>query len=306
MKPYPILISRFLLLVASCLALTHLAVAFLPTGLAQGAELQNHFYPFNNSMRRSGPSDPVEQAALLADLGFEGFEGYDMDLLPRLAEELHKRDLEVATIYFGVDIDSKTQPYDPRIAEYLETFLKDTGVIITVHLHSKKFLPSEPAGDQSAIPILRKLSDLAHQHGAKVAVYNHVNFWAESIDDGIRLARKVNRRNFGAAFNLCHWLALEGGENLNQRLDDIAPYLLSVSICGAEGGPEAQGAGWNDLIQPLDTGSFDNLHFLREITKRGYQGPIGLQCFNISLPARENLTRSMSAWRGFRADFEDK
>ncbi len=271
---------------------------------AQGAGLTNPFYAFNNSMRGKGPEDPAEQAALLAELGFDGFEGYDLDQLPRLAEELHARGLRVCTIYFQVNIDEGETPYDPRIEEYLATFLKDRGVILTVHLHSQKLRPSDPAGDEHALPILRRLADLAHEHGAQVAVYNHVNFWAESIDDGIRLAKQVNRRNFGAAFNLCHWLHLEGEQDLESRLDAIAPYLLSVTLCGAEGGPEAQGAGWDQLIQPLDRGGFDNLALLRAVIARGYRGPIGLQCYAIPLPAREHLTRSMNAWRELRRRFD--
>ncbi len=297
--------TSFFLLVGS-LALAPPGAALSSFSYTQDTGLSNLFYAFNNSMRGRGPSGPVEQATLLAELGFDGFEGYDLDMLPRLAEELHKRKLEVSTIYFKVDIDSEANPYDKRIGKYLETFLKDTGVILTVHLHSKKFSSSDAAGDEHAVPILARLSDLAHTNGAKVAVYNHVGFWAESIDDGIRLAKKVNRRNFGAAFNLCHWLSLEGDLNLAKRLDEIAPYLLSVTLCGAKGGPDAKGAGWSELIQPLDKGSFDNLTFLREVIKRGYRGPIGLQCYNIPLPAREHLTRSIGTWRAFERKFVEK
>jgi len=293
------------LLVAACITLfaAEAAGQVKKTQALQG-ELKNPFYAFNNSMRGKPPSDPAAQAGLLAELGYDGIEGYSLDELPRLAEEMHKRELTVATIYFMVDIDAKDSPYDQRIVEYLKTFLKDRGVILTVHLHSKRFKSSDPEGDAVAVPILRELADLAHAHGAKVAVYNHVSFWAESIDDGIRLSKKVNRRNFGAAFNLCHWLALEGETDMGERLDAIAPYLLSVTLCGADGGTGAKGASWDKLIQPLDQGSFDNLALLKEVVRRGYTGPIGLQCYNISLPARDHLNRSIQAWRGFKQGFD--
>ena len=271
--------------------------------VAKERSLDNPFYAFNNSMRDQGPTDPAEKAALLEELGFDGFEGHNLDLLPRLAEELHQRKLRVYTIYFQVDIDDAEKPYDPRIGEYLATFLADTGVILTVHLHSEKFQRSDPKGDELAVPILRELADLAHRSGAQVAVYNHVGFWAETIDDGIRLSRKVNRRNLGAAFNLCHWLKLEAGQDLSKRLEAIMPYLLSVTICGADGGPDAKGAGWERLIQPLDRGSFDNYAFLEALIERGYTGPIGLQCYAIELPAREHLGRSMKTWQEFRRRF---
>ncbi|MCP3917154.1 MAG: TIM barrel protein [bacterium] len=273
------------------------------TAVPQGGGLNNPFYAFNNSMRGKGHEAPAEQAALLAELGYDGFEGHALDELPALAEELHERGLKVFTIYFKVDIDADEDPYDPRIERCLETFLKDRGVILTVHLHSKKFGPSDPAGDEHAVPILRRLADVAHENGAQVAVYNHARFWAESIDDGIRLAGKVNRRNFGAAFNLCHWLWKEGERDLEKRLDEIMPYLLSVTICGADGGLDAKGAGWDRLIQTLDQGSFDNFALLRKVVGRGYEGPIGLQCYNVALPSRELLTRSMKAWKVFQRRF---
>jgi sugar phosphate isomerase/epimerase len=295
------------LLVAACLTSFATEAAGQSKGTEpQLSELKNPFYAFNNSMRGQQPSDPAAQAGLLAELGYDGIEGYSLDELPRLAEEVHKRELEISTIYFKVDIDAEGKPYDQRIVEYLQTFLKDRGVILTVHLHSKRFKSSDPEGDAVAVPILRELADLAHANGAKVAVYNHVSFWAESIDDGIRLSKKVNRRNFGAAFNLCHWLALEGETDMGKRLDAIAPYLLSVTLCGADGGPGAKGASWDKLIQPLDQGSFDNLALLKEVVKRGYTGPIGLQCYNIRLPARDHLTRSIQAWTSLKSRFTNR
>jgi len=275
--------------------------------VAKSEGLNNTFYVFNNSMRDKAPFDLADKATLLKELGYDGMEGHSLDNLPSLAEELYKHKLKIPTVYFKVNIDAIVVPYDLRIADYLATFLKDSGVVLTVHLHSNKFMSSDPAGDEFAVPILRELSDLAHTYGAKVAVYNHVNFWAESIDDGIRLSKKVNRRNFGAAFNLCHWLALEGETKLENRLDEITPYLLSVSICGADGGLDARGASWNKLIQPLGQGSFDNLAFLRGVVNRGYAGPIGLQCHNIALPARKHLAQSIQTWQGFKKHFfEDK
>ncbi len=278
----------------------------LPATLAQRSDLSNRFYVFNNSMRGKAPTALADKAALLKELGYDGMEGHSLDELPALATELHKRKLKVLTIYLKVDIDSEKVPYDPRIVKYLETFLKNSGVILTVHLHSNKFKISDPEGDVFAVPILQRLSDLAHNNGASVAVYNHVGFWAQSISDGIRLSKKVNRRNFGAAFNLCHWLHLEGDSELTRSLDAVAPYLLSVTLCGAVGGPNAKGASWDKLIRPLDKGSFDNLAFLRAVIARGYRGPIGLQCYNIRLPAREHLARSMRTWQGFKRRFNKK
>ena len=58
---------------------------------------------------------------------------------------------------------------------------------------------------------------------------------------------------------------------------------------------------WDRLIQTLDRGSFDVGRVLRTLKQLDYTGPIGLQCYAIPGDSRENLTRSMSAWRKLNA-----
>ena len=287
----------------AALALWAVAAVGQQAGTQSLAKTSDHawsptFYAFNNSMRGKGLS-MEEQVLLLAELGFDGYEGHSMDELPQMIKLLDVAKLKMPTLYFKVDIDNAEQPYDPRIEEYLKTHLKDRGIILTVHLHSKKFSRSDPKGDAVAVPILRKLAALAFDHGAQVAVYPHARFWAEHHDDAIRLSKKVNRRNFGACFNLCHWLCLEGQADLPKRLDGLAPYLMSVSICGADGGPKMEKPNWKKLIQPLDQGSFDNQKLLQELHKRGYRGPIGLQTYGIPEPPKQHLKRSMVVWKQF-------
>jgi hypothetical protein len=52
-------------------------------------------------------------------------------------------------------------------------------------------------------------------------------------------------------------------------------------------------------IETLDKGTFDVYRFLRAIKREGFKGPIGLQGYGIGGDARENLRRSMGAWRVF-------
>ena len=46
----------------------------------------------------------------------------------------------------------------------------------------------------------------------------------------------------------------------------------------------------------LDEGSYDTGRLLRTLQELHYSGPIGLQGYNVKLPVKDNLTRSMSAW----------
>ena len=71
------------------------------------------------------------------------------------------------------------------------------------------------------------------------------------------------------------------------------PHLFVVSINGAD-----HEGDWDRLIQTLDRGEYDVFALLSLLKKLGYDGPIGLQCYNIQGDIRENLTRSIGAWKG--------
>lgn len=47
----------------------------------------------------------------------------------------------------------------------------------------------------------------------------------------------------------------------------------------------------------LSEGTFDQAALLRGLREIGFDGAVGLQCFNIKIDPRQNLTRSMRAWR---------
>jgi sugar phosphate isomerase/epimerase len=130
-----------------------------------------------------------------------------------------------------------------------------------------------------------------------------VGFYVATVEDAVRLAKKVDRKNVGASFNLCHFLKLNDEANLRQTLQMAKPYLFAVSINGADSG-DTKTMAWNRLIQTLDRGSFDMCAFLKTLREIGYDGPIGLQCYAIPGDIRENLKRSIDAWRGFVARLE--
>ena len=114
----------------------------------------------------------------------------------------------------------------------------------------------------------------------------------ERVEDAVRVARKVERENVGATFNLCHWLKVDG-KDLQARLEQALPHLSVVTVNGAD----ADGAGWDRLIQTLDKGSYDVGGVLTILEGLGYTGPIGLQGYGIGGDVHDNLRRSMDAWR---------
>jgi len=113
--------------------------------------------------------------------------------------------------------------------------------------------------------------------------------------DAMRLAKKVDRKNLGVTFNLCHCLMVGDEAKIPELLTEAAPYLFLVTINGADTG--AARTSWGRLIRPLDEGSFDVGTVLKQLKALKYEGPIGLQGYGVNLPPKTNLTRSMNAWK---------
>jgi sugar phosphate isomerase/epimerase len=124
-----------------------------------------------------------------------------------------------------------------------------------------------------------------------VALYPHYGFWLERVEHAVRIVKKVDRENVGVVFNLCHWLRTESGKNMHHALQVAKPHLFLVSINGAD-----HDGGWDELIQPLDSGEYDVYPVVKTLKELGYTGPIGLQCYGIQAKPREHLARSMKAW----------
>ena len=93
-------------------------------------------------------------------------------------------------------------------------------------------------------------------------------------------------------FNLCHFLQVEPKSDLKETIKKSAPFLWQVSISGAQKNSKS----WQQLIQTLDSGDFDQSHMMKILDDHGFDGPIGLQCYAIKGDAKENLKRSINAW----------
>jgi hypothetical protein len=117
----------------------------------------------------------------------------------------------------------------------------------------------------------------------------------------LRIADKLDRKDVGVTFNLCHWLKVDGLRDPEYVLRRAVPRLMFVTINGADSG-ETQKKGWKQLIQPLGSGTYDVTVLLRILRAAGYRGPIGLQGFGIGMDSRELLTNSIRAWNDIQAN----
>ncbi len=255
--------------------------------------LTNPFFALCIGAHDAKRRTPREQAEMLRELGYAGVAHLWLKGVDERLKTLDDNGLKLFQIYVRANIDPKKPPYDPGLKEVIK-LLKGRDTVIGLLVSGGK--PSTPEGDPRAVRIIREIAGMAQQSGLRVALYPHTGDWLERVEDAVRVARKVDRKNVGVMFNLCHWLKVDDEKNLEPLLKLAMPRLFAVTINGADS-VAARRAGWDRLIQSLDRGSFDIHGFLKTLKRLGYTGPIGLQCYGIRGDAREHLARSMAAWR---------
>lgn len=259
----------------------------------------NAFFAFCIDTHDAKKRNLEQQAALLKELGYDGVGHLWLDNIPERLKTLDAAGLKLFQITMTVDITPGKQAYDPRFKEVMP-LLKGRGVQFLLLMNGLK--PSDPAGDERAVEIIREMAALASDSGAQILLYPHSYMWMERIEDAVRVADKVDRKNVGVMFNLCHWLRVSKDRNYKPLLAKAMPRLWAVSISGADEFDEKP--GWEHYIQPLGRGSFDMLAFLKTLRQLGYAGPIGLQCYGIPGDVRDNLAESMKAWRSYSAPLD--
>lgn len=250
------------------------------------------FFAFDNAATDDKHKTPSQQVALLKELGYDGISSRGGEALAEMADEVDKAGLRLFSVYLGINIDPDQPAYGQELLDAIEV-LKGRNAILWLYLTSKKLKPSDPDGDPQAEKILLEVAETAAEAKVRVALYPHSGFWLERVEDALRLTKRVNRPNVGATFNLCHWLKVDDEKNMKSLIESAMPHLFVVSINGADSG----GKDWKTLIQTLDRGTFDMRNFLETLTDAGYTGPVGFQGYAIGGDARDNLERTMSAWR---------
>ncbi len=247
------------------------------------------FFAFDNGTGR-GRLSPDAQAKMLKELGYAGIGYTGAKGIPEMLKALDAHGLKMFSIYVGAKLGPDGPTFDPSLKEGIRA-LQGRDTVIWLTLTGKS-----PDGDRQAAQVVGEIAALAAESKLRVALYPHVGFYVARVEDALRVVEQVDRKNVGVSLNLCHWLKLDDEKNLQPLLKAAAPHLFLVSINGADGG-DTNTMGWDRLIQTLDRGDFDMAGFLKTLAKYGYRGPIGLQCYAVRGDVRENLRRSMSAWR---------
>jgi len=258
------------------------------------------FFAMDTALRDGRERSAGEQAALLKELGYDGL-GAGGIVSEEMFTAFEEAGLRIYNTYLTLDMDAAKPELDPALTAFLPR-LKGRGTDLWIAVNAVtvggvRLGPSDPSGDEVGVERLRRLAELAEPYGVRIALYPHTWFWLERFEDGVRVARAVDRANVGATFNLCHWLKVEGDRDPRRVLEEGLSRVFYVSVNGADRG-DTRAMGWDRLIQPLDAGSYDVAGLVGMLGEIGYRGPIGFQGYGIPGDSREILSRTMRAWRG--------
>jgi sugar phosphate isomerase/epimerase len=231
-----------------------------------------------------------QQAALVKELGFPGIGYTGANNIPGMLAATGKHKIRFAPLYNGIEVRSNGVTNNANLEKAISQ-LKGRKAIVWLYVGGRR--PADPSTtDAPVVAKLQELADLAEKSSVRLALYPHAGAYADRVQDCVRLVKAADRRNLGVTFNLCHFLKVDG-RDLDKRLEEAAPHLFVVTINGAD----KDGTGWNTLIQPLDTGTYDVLPVLRKLKSLKWDGLVGLQHYGIRGSARDNLGRSMKGWK---------
>jgi len=287
--------SHVILLSAICLCF-FLCGPPVHAGEAPGKGHPGSLFALTNCACCEKYATPDAHARLLKELGYAGIAPSGTVGVPEMLEAVDKHGIELTALYVRADLDPEKTKYDAKLPEVIRA-LKGRDTFIWLYVLRGKFAPSSDEGDSEAVAIVREIAAMCEESGIRVALYPHTGFYVQRVEDAVRLAEKVDRPNVGVTFNLCHWLKVDEPASMKRLMELALPRLFLVTINGAD----HDGESWDRLIQPLDRGSFDVYGFLKTLEQLGYDGPIGLQCYGVPGDKRENLKRSIDAWRKLSA-----
>lgn len=267
--------------------------------VAQNKDFKNLFYCFGNAMNLpNAPKSFEDQAILAKKIGYQAMSGSGEQNYFEFRKALDRVGLAMPEIYIELNIDQGIASKDSLLKKMIRDS-KGRDLLITLPIVSKLYKNNPVAGDVKLVEMLTPLADYAASYQVNLAIYPHYSLYCESIQHAVKIATMAARPNIGIVFNLCHFLKVEGETQIEEALTQSMPHLMMVSICGADAG-DTKNMDWNRLIQPLGAGSFDTYHFVKLLKDKGYQGRIGLQCYNIKADAATALSQSLNTWNSYK------
>lgn len=254
------------------------------------------FFVFDNGVGR-GTWTPTQQADTLKQLGYDGI-SYNYTTPEDLAawqKAFAAAGLKIYGLYVHTYID-RPEPFDARLPDAI-ALLKGTPTTLWITVQKPKV--SSPDDEARAVAVVQRVADLAARHGVQVALYGHANFYVEHARDSARIVEKAQRSNLGATINLCHEFMSGVGEQLDATVQAVAGKATRVSINGVD-------VASRTYITRLDKGDFDVVGYLQRLTAAGYDGPIGLQAYDVPGDIRDNLAANIATWRRIAGQLDER
>jgi len=234
---------------------------------------------------------------ILAELGYDGIyvslSQNELQNASKMAVTKEQYGIEVIAAYGGFDIAAeKGDPKVEQVAQLFDQLPCGCDVELSLSCGDNSIGRSSPDGDSAAMEKLEALLRIAERHQANVCLYPHFGAWLERIEDGVRLCRKMNHPCLKVVFCGFHWYAADG-KNLAGCIEEAAPHLNSVNMCGTRRSGNIAGC----TIEPLDCGEMDNFALLGLLNRNGYTGRIGFQAYSIGGDVYAYLRRSLLAFQ---------
>ena len=229
-----------------------------------------------------------DQAKLLKKLGYDGICTRPRPDTAKLLAAFDKQDLDVMATYVVLPMKN---PEIPEFVKHHIELLKGRDTIIWLSLTGK-------SSDEAAAELVRKVYQLAKANGLETVIYPHINFRIDTVASAEKIRKLADCPDLGISFNVCHFLAQNPEDKLEETIRSVGPHLKLVQISGANMIPEPK-SDWKNLILPLGEGDFDMNRVFQTLEEVGYQGDYNLQCYKVPGPAEEHLTKSINAWRKY-------
>ena len=269
--------------------------------LVQDLHWKDHHFAMSNWFYNYKFDQPKLHIKLLKERGYGGIMLSLKDdpgrwkNLPAYLEAMKEHGTRLTAIRARFYIEDGTYP---QVIKDNLPLLKGTKVILIPSVGSRtKMDRKDPETVAMAVKILREMSDDAKKYDlGGIAPYMHIGNWIETIDDNVRIAKAVARRNVGVMFHLHRWQAVGGREIAKLRADllNAKPYLMIVVIQGTD-----QNKATHKI---LGEGDYDMVPLVKALRGMDYRGPLGTMGYTQKGDIPSKLARAYIAWEKIRTE----
>jgi sugar phosphate isomerase/epimerase len=237
---------------------------------------------------------------MLRELGFEGtyLTLWSEDAWADLSEVRHARErfgIEVAGIYWTLDLDDRGGANHLFLQALRDEERVPHGARFEIAIVGAEVFS---AADERLSFWLGQILDIAASRELRIALYPHVDFWMETLEQATQIAQQHAHPQLSVVFCGYHWFAAQselGSKYLQAVLSQAAPLLSSANLCGSTTRMENRRRACS--IELIGRGALDNFALLGMLQAVGLPGWIGLQGFGIGGDAFVNLRESIACLR---------